>query len=480
MSHPIIIQGGMGAGVSNWVLAKAVSKTGQLGVVSGTALDSIMTRRLQLGDPGGHIRRALEHFPIQDIAKRIYDNYFIPCGKKIKEAFKLIPMHSLHPNRALHELTTAANFVEVFLAKEGHNGLIGINYLEKIQLPNLASIYGAMLAGVDYVLMGAGIPREIPGVLDRFAHHDEASLRINVSGADSQDDFRMRFDPAKIIGKISHALKRPLFLAIISSVTLAVSLKRKSTGEVNGFVIEGPTAGGHNAPPRGAMQLNDDGEPIYGEKDEVDLEKIHEIGLPYWLAGSYGDPLRIEQALEQGATGVQIGSPFAFCEESGLSSEIKQKILKLILANRAKVLTDPKASPTNFPFKVLQLEGTLSDKEVYEERARICDLGYLRTPYKDEHNQVKYRCPSEPKEDYARKGGEESDTVGRKCLCNSLLSNIGLCQTQRSGYMEKPLITSGQDLSLVARFLKNGNLSYSAADVVRELCPQMELAAALA
>ena len=49
---PVIIQGGMGAGVSSWRLARAVSSTGQLGVVSGTALDVILARRLQEGDPG--------------------------------------------------------------------------------------------------------------------------------------------------------------------------------------------------------------------------------------------------------------------------------------------------------------------------------------------------------------------------------------------------------------------------------------------
>ena len=44
-----IIQGGMGAAVSSWRLAKAVSRRGQLGVVSGVALDLILARRLQDG-----------------------------------------------------------------------------------------------------------------------------------------------------------------------------------------------------------------------------------------------------------------------------------------------------------------------------------------------------------------------------------------------------------------------------------------------
>ncbi|RJP22055.1 MAG: nitronate monooxygenase [Candidatus Omnitrophota bacterium] len=478
MNHPKLIQGGMGAGVSNWFLAKAVSKMGQLGVVSGTALDSVLARRLQLGDPEGHLRRALDHFPIREIAQRVYDTYFIPNGKADHESFKRIPMYSLTPSRQLQELTVLANFVEVFLSKEGHDGIVGINYLEKIQMPNLASIYGAMLAGVDYVLMGAGIPREIPGILDQYVNHEEVELRVSVNDADKDDQYKMLFNPAQIIGKIPYALKRPQFLAIISSNTLAISLKRKSTGQVNGFVIEGPTAGGHNAPPRGALQLNALGEPIWGEKDIVDLEKIKELELPFWLAGSFGDPKRIEQAFEQGADGVQIGTPFAFCEESGLDDEIKSKVLKKILTNEARVLSDAKASPTGFPFKVLQLEDSISNPSVYEKRTRICDLGYLRTAFKNENGRVEYRCPSEPVKNFLRKSGKLEETEGRKCLCNSLLANIGLAQLQRSGYLEKPLVTSGQELNFLTRFLQNGKLSYTAADVIQALIPQFELAEA--
>ena len=66
-------------------------------------------------------------------------------------------------------LTVVANFVEVFLAKEGHDGVVGVNYLEKIQMTTPAAAYGAMLAGVDAVLMGAGIPAHIPAMLDDLA-----------------------------------------------------------------------------------------------------------------------------------------------------------------------------------------------------------------------------------------------------------------------------------------------------------------------
>ncbi len=159
----------MGVGVSGWRLANAVSSCGQLGVVSGTALDAVLVRRLQLGDVGGHVRRALQAFPLPDAAERILDKYFVEGGKPADRPFRGKPMATVNRIRSALELVTAANFVEVFLAKEGHKNPVGINYLEKIQVETLGSIYGAMLAGVDYVLMGAGIPKAIPAVLSRFA-----------------------------------------------------------------------------------------------------------------------------------------------------------------------------------------------------------------------------------------------------------------------------------------------------------------------
>ena len=465
---PRVIQGGMGAGVSNWSLARAVSKAGQLGVVSGTAMDVILARRLQLGDVGGHMRRALKRFPIPGLAQRILDRYFIPGGKPKDKPFKAKPVPSEKPSRHLEELLVASNFVEVFLAKEGHDAPVGINYLEKIQLPNLPSIYGAMLAGVTYVLMGAGIPRAIPGVLDRLAQRQPVELRLDVQGADRSDEFMTRFDPNSFCKGEAPDLVRPDFLAIVASATLANVLARKASGQVNGFVIEGLTAGGHNAPPRGKLQLSVEGEPLYGERDVADLDAIKALGLPFWLAGSYAEPERVAEALRLGATGVQIGTAFAYCEESGLDHPVKERVLAMRRTGTARVFTDPIASPTGFPFKVLQLADTHSDSTTYEKRARICDLSYLRHAHKKPNGTLGWRCPSEPVEDYVRKGGDEDDTRGRKCVCNALLANIGLGQIRRSG-LEKPLITSGDDVANVARFLKPGARSYRAVDVIEYL-----------
>ncbi len=180
---PQVIQGGMGVAISNWHLARAVSMAGGLGVVSGTALDQVLARRLQDGDPGGHMRRALEAFPVPAIATRLVERYFIEGGKDPRAAYATLPMHTREGCRELRELCVAANFVEVWLAREGHGGPVGINYLEKIQIPHLPSIYGAMLAGVDYVLMGAGIPLKIPGAIDALAAHAPATYPLTVSGS---------------------------------------------------------------------------------------------------------------------------------------------------------------------------------------------------------------------------------------------------------------------------------------------------------
>ncbi len=468
MEYPQVIQGGMGIAVSSWRLASAVARRRQLGVVSSTGLDLVFTRRLQLGDQGGHLRRALDHFPVPDMAERVWARYFIPGGNLPTAPYKSKPVPTVKPSRALNELIVVSNFAEVFLAKEGHEGKIGINLLEKIQIPTLASLFGAMLADVDFVLMGAGIPRSIPAILDHLAALEEAEHHLDVIGAEPGEVFAVQFDPKEFCPPDLKALKRPEFLAIVSSSTLALSLARKSTGKVNGFVVEGPIAGGHNAPPRGHLTLDDAGEPIYGPRDVPELGQFREIGLPFWLAGGYGTAAMLQEALRLGAQGIQVGTPFAFCEESEIKPEIKAEAIRQSIEHRTQVFTDPWASPTGFPFKVLGMTGTLSDCSVYCERERICDLGYLRELYRDENGKVGYRCNGEPVEDFLRKGGNIDDIPNRKCLCNGLLETIGLGQV-RDGVVEPAIVTAGDDVANVSKFLLPGKETYTADDVLNNI-----------
>jgi NAD(P)H-dependent flavin oxidoreductase YrpB (nitropropane dioxygenase family) len=184
-----------------------------------------------------------------------------------------------------------------------------------------------MLAGVDYVLMGAGIPREIPGVLDALAEHRVARLKLDVEGPAGAVPDELVFDPAVHLPGVHPPLQRPRFIPIVSASSLAATLARKATGRVDGFVVEGPTAGGHNAPPRGELRLSPDGGPLYGERDVVDLGKIRELGLPFWIAGGAGTPDALRDALGAGAAGVQVGTLFAYCDESGFDRALKDAVL---------------------------------------------------------------------------------------------------------------------------------------------------------
>jgi nitronate monooxygenase len=143
----------------------------------------------------------------------------------------------------------------------------------------------------------------------------------------------------------------------------------------------------------------------------------------------------------------------------------KQRVLAGVRAGTMRVFTDPQASPTSFPFKVVQLPGTIADAEVYRARARVCDLGYLREAYRAADGSIGFRCPAEPVSAYVGKGGVIADTVGRKCICNALVANIGL--GQRRGRTDEPgIVTAGDDLAGLLRFMRPGSPRYAAADVI--------------
>jgi nitronate monooxygenase len=267
-------------------------------------------------------------------------------------------------------------------------------------------------------------------------------------------------------------MKRPYFLPIIASNSLATMLVRKATGRVDGFIIEAPTAGGHNAPPR-QPAFNERGEPVYGVRDEVDLEKMKEHGLPFWLAGSSGSPEKLVEALEAGAAGIQVGTLFAYAEESGIEAGLRASVIAQAQEDRIDVLTDGRASPTGFPFKVVQIGGTMSDPASYGERKRVCDLGYLREAYRRPDGRVDYRCAAEPVDTYVKKGGAAEDTVGRKCLCNALFATIGHGQRRAEGVEERPLITSGDELKNIRRFIGSDRSGYTAGEVIDYLLSAM-------
>jgi len=455
---PTIIQGGMGVAVSGWELARAVCQTGELGVVSGTALDVVCARRLMSGDPGGHMRRALAAFPIPAMALRVMKQYYIHGGKADDEAFRAVPRFTVTPPSALQELTVVGAFCEVWLAKQAHSGPVGINFLRKIEIPLPFGLLGAMLAGVDYVLIGAGNPAEIPAMIRTLARGEDLDFGIRAQGLRSEDaPVTVRCSPSELLGEAGRDLPVPRFLAIIASVDLAAGLAGDPSTRPFGFIVEGPSAGGHNAPPRGPRRVDDLGQPVYDERDSIDLAALATVGLPFWLAGAYGTPEGLAQARAFGAQGVQVGTAFAYSQESGLADSLKRQVLADVLAGTLDVRSDWRASPTGFPFRVIQLEGTVSEPEIAAGRKAVCDLGALRTPYKKANGDIDYRCPAEPLAVYTRKGGRAENAEGRRCLCNALLAAADFPQQRPDGSTEPPIVTSGDDFRAVLALASNGS-----------------------
>jgi nitronate monooxygenase len=489
-----IIQGGMGVSVSDYNLARAVSLNKYcLGVVSGTTLNEIMVRKLQRGDPTGEIREALSTFPDQNTVDKIIETFFKKESISEGESFKTCPFprFTFNSNNEitlndsfLEKMIIAANYVEVKLAKKGHSNPVGINYLHKIQWPLIPSIYGAMLADVDFVLIGAGFPREIAKVLDQLVYNKRTTMTIPVEDNNGRinNNYNIVFNPEEMpITK--EILKRPHFLGIVAN-----HLGIKGLPDVDGYIFEkcddvsyDQVAGGHNPPCRNG-QLTAKGEPDYGEKDGMnykllkslliqnakkraeilglnpeDEDVIETLKQPYWFAGGYAD--KLENAIENGAQGIQVGTPFAFSRESGIESKLKRKILKQII-DGAEVYTSPVASPSGFPFKVVLSDDTIAANEIYEKRNRLCNLGYLIELFIDGNN-IKGRCPAEPSEIYERKRGNALDCEGRVCLCNSLISTAGLGSPN-----EPPIVTAGSNLDVVKELVKRHGFDYTAKDVI--------------
>lgn len=503
-----LIQGGMGVYVSNWRLARAVAseRVGEtVGTVSGTALDVVYVRMLQLGDPGGHARRALAAFDAAfgvTVGQQICARYFIAGGKAPDARFKLAPMISVHRpdggtalaapdgepsdiplqlDPTVIELLIATGFAEVWLAKEDHQGAIFINFLNKIELPLLYVMYGAMLAGVDGIVVGAGNPEGLPAICSRLANHETVSRNLSVLYQDTREAFHLPFNPRHVCGGTlaRRPLKRPAFLAIVTLHELAQALATSAAQAPDGFIIENHTAGGHNANPVGPLQRDDHGQPIYGARDTVDLTAIRELGLPFWLAGGYGSYDQLQVALALGANGVQAGSVFALAEESGLQADYRLAILHALRngVDDATLVQTTLVSPTGFSFKVVQLAGTLADQGVFDQRQRVCDIGLLQqvgVSAPDEHGTrtLFQRCAAGPVASYLGKRGLVRNTEERRCLCNGLLACVGLGQIKAHNgqvHEEPAIVTLGDHLDGIRRLSRNGQAHYWARDVVADI-----------
>lgn len=429
---PRLIQAGMGVRISGWKLAHETSRLGALGVVSSVGLRHIIIDEIRRGDEDA--LAIASTFPVQKYVEELLK--FAPGGKKHKS-----PAPLDHPDPAKGDLpkrlSAICAYIEVMRSRLGHRGKVGINVMWKCSFTVLPSIYGAMLAGVDALLCGAGVPMELPDIVKRIRAGENMEY-APLSGTGNHVSFDITGDFSE---ESRPVYKMPALMPILSNFAfpkrmLDVWCREYGGAKPTAFILENHKAGGHNAPPRN--------KETYADADDIEtyFDKVKALGVPIYVAGAGGTRTEYLQWTERGAYGLQVGSRFALCDESGMRREIKDQIIERNASGEGGIVTDPRVSSTGYPFKVIMLPGSLSEEEVYKNRKRICNRGYLLQSHYEEAPDGKqvetYVCTAMPSPQYEKLGGSAEDTAGRVCLCNGLMSTAGVMDLT-----EPPIITLG-------------------------------------
>lgn len=333
-----IIQGGMGVGVSLFPLASAVAREGGLGIVSSAALDRLVSKR------NGSTLNSYE-----------------------------------------------AAYEEVSRAKSA-GGFAGINIMCALVRDYEDSVRGALDAGADAIISGAGLPLGLPAIQ---APKDTALIPI-VSSARALE---------LICKKWEKAGYRP-----------------------DAIVLEGPLAGGH---------LGFKPEQIDLESNVLEnlLPPVKEMAMKYGdfpviVAGGIYTHQDIMRFLSMGADGIQMGTRFLATEESSASAPYKEAVLK---ANEEDVFVAYRpGSPCGLPFRVIK-QSPMFVSALARLRTPKCDKGYVLL--KDGEGKFT-KCPA------------KEDNESFFCICNGLLSSAGYNPEK-----EEALYTVGSNVVRVKEIL---------------------------
>ena len=345
----------MGVGVSLSPLARAVAVAGGLGLLSSAALDRMV---------GGRLGRKVD------------------TGEAVRH--------------------------EVSAAKAG-GGYAGINIMVALQRDYEASVRGAIDAGADAIVSGAGLPLALPAIQKP---RDTALIPI-VSSARALDLICRRWERHHY---------RP-----------------------DAVVLEGPLAGGH----------------LGFRADQLDLEEntlerllppVKEVAqahgdFPVIVAGGIYTHEDIRRFLALGADGVQMGTRFLATDESSASADYKQAVVRARTED-ILVANDP-GSPCGLPFRVLR-ESLMYRSALARRRPPKCDKGYV--------------LGKDAKGRYTRCLAKE-DNEHFFCICNGLCSAAGYGADK-----EEPLYTAGTSAARVDHVLSVGDLMAELAGV-RQMLP---------
>lgn len=167
---------------TQWQVARARAREGHLGVVSLVSVGQRLLESLQLGDIGGTMRWALDQCPLGEIANEIKTRYFVPSDQSHRGSSDLPAPPSLPAEPHRSSLLLVGAFAEVFLAKHGHAGRIGIAWPDQTDLDDLAVLSGAMLARVDCVLVPPDAAPFVTQAIDLIAADDFAAWTSRMTG----------------------------------------------------------------------------------------------------------------------------------------------------------------------------------------------------------------------------------------------------------------------------------------------------------
>lgn len=310
-----IVQGGMGVGVSLSPLASAVAREGGLGIVSSACIDLLVSKR---------------------------------SGKKVN----------------IYD----AVYEEVSLAKAA-GGFAGINIMCALGRDYDDSVRGALDAGADAIISGAGLPMNLPAIQPAR----ETALIPIVSSSRALD---------LICRKWERLGTRP-----------------------DAVVLEGPLAGGH-------LGFRIDQVELEENRLENLLPPVKDLArrygdFPVIVAGGIYSSEDIARFLDLGADGVQMGTRFLATEESSASPSYKEAVVR---ARQEDILVahDP-GSPCGLPFRIIR-QSPMYVSALSHLRKPKCDKGYVLL--KDKEGRYT-KCPAKESNEH------------HFCICNGLLSSAG-------------------------------------------------------
>lgn len=427
LQFPRLFQAGMGAGVSRYWLSRKAARLGALGIVSSVGLRTIIVEAVRRGDK--QVIAMAKTFPFAQHRDELLS--FASGGFRHRRA---VPQDGYGDvGKLAARLTVISTFIEVSLAKKGHHGKIGINVMWKLSTSVLPTILGALLAGVDALICGAGVPMELEEIVDSIRAGKTELSFDPLYGTTTPVSFEFNREVVEYLRGCRY--RRPKLIPILSNYAFCRKIVKKWRIPPDFIILEDWKAGGHNQNPRNKVEHSDVSDGI-----ETYFDEVLTLGVRVVVAGGFeygGNRTDFLYWRRRGAWGIQVGSRFALCKESGWDRKWRDLIIQMNRRGETVIMTDHEASPTGFAIKVVVVPGTLSDPEVYNRRERSCLYGCLRRGHtfvdpETGETRTTLICPAMPLSMYQRlcpdKTREEclKECGGQVvCLCSALLATIG-------------------------------------------------------